>query len=153
VGLFRRSSKLNRAETSSVTVSVYLGETPLKVVGESHRQGELKQLLNSCGREVLAVLVPELKNQYDPNAIMVWATSRDGKASPMHVGYLSRRDAAEYLLGLIELMRESDSGSVGLYAKITGGESNKPSLGILLFHDPEDFSIDDAYEDDDNKRS
>lgn len=141
MGLFRRSSKSNRAETSSVAVSVYLGETPLKVVGESHRQDGLKQLLKSCGREVLAVLVPEPKNQYDPNAIMVWATSRDGKVSPMHVGYLSRRDAAEYLLGLIELMRESDSGSVGLYAKIIGGESNKPSLGILLFHDPEDFNI------------
>ena len=58
----------------------------------------------------------------------------------MVVGYLSREDAIRYLPGLLKL-QASRGRPIALKAKIFGGVAGKSSLGMWLYHDPEDFGL------------
>lgn len=79
----------------------------VEVVGESHYEAALRSLFPAELRsgeghsvDTTAILVPEPKNMYDPNAVAVVV---DGK----QVGYLAREDAARYSRLLIELVERS----------------------------------------------
>lgn len=116
-----------------VTVSLFEGDEQLAVVGESNYQEALWKVVQEIGHEVPAILQPEPNNPYDSNAIAVMAAG-------MVVGYLSREDAVRYLPGLLKL-QASRGRPIALNAKIFGGVAGKSSLGIWLYHDPEDFGI------------
>lgn len=112
------------------------GSTDLDVVGESHYQENLRQVVGSTETKIrfptVAVLCPEADNHYDPNAISVWV---DG----LEVGYVSREDALRYRPGL-EALERRYSRPIALHAVITG----EPMLGVFMRHDPRDFGVDVA---------
>ncbi len=126
-------------------LQVYVSEggTDLEVVGESYRQENLRQLVG--GRHnpeerarvaVLAVLVPETNNPYDPDAVSVWVNG-------LKVGYLSREDARRYRPGLLALQREHRM-PIALRGVIAGGgirEDGPGRLGVFLRHDPAEFGL------------
>ena len=122
-----------------MSINVYEGSDTLEVVGESHRQDNLWTIVGaprtsqSIRHRTLAVLVPETGNQYDDNAIAVWAMG-------VQVGYLSRENAQSYRPGLDRLAQASP---VALRATIVGGGhgDNLALLGIFLDHDPADFGL------------
>jgi hypothetical protein len=126
----------------SVGASLYEGYETLEVVGESHYQDTLWQIVGGRQRESVryethALLVPEPNNEYDPNAIQVRI---DGEL----VGYLSREDAAVYRPGLLKLMESSTNHLVALRAAIVGGGPRSDGigfLGVFLDHDPSDFGV------------
>ena len=113
----------------------------LQVVGESHCQDALWREVGGGPSgapvevEVIAFLVPETDNPYDPNAISVHVSDK--------VGFLPREDAARYRPGLLAL--QSKHGKpIALRAVIAGGgmRSDGPGmLGIFLKHDPTDFGL------------
>ncbi|HET9899148.1 MAG TPA: HIRAN domain-containing protein [Streptosporangiaceae bacterium] len=113
----------------------------LEVVGESAHQDVLWHLAHAnigekVRREIVAVLVPEPDNRYDPNAIAVHI---DGQV----VGHLPRTTAREYLAGLRTLMA-ARSGHVALRGVIAGGgyyADGFGRLGVWLEHNPADFGI------------
>lgn len=127
--------------TSVVSACVYAGDEDLEVVGESNYQDSLWAI---CGaragdrvrHDVIAALVPEPSNPYDPNAISVHI---DGHI----IGYLPRAIAAQYIAGLHQLMEESGS-YVALNGVIVGGgqyADGQGKLGVWLDHDPADFGV------------
>ena len=66
-------------ERVAPTDIVYEGSEPLEVVGESYRQDDLWKLVGGRRRAddwirhaAVAVLVAELDNAYDANAVAVW---------------------------------------------------------------------------------
>lgn len=122
-----------RARAHEVDAVLIEGSEMLEVVGESYYQPALRQTVDSVGRETPALLMLEPDNQYDPNAIGVVVAG--GK-----VGHLSREDAAAYAPGLSRLMAEHGK-PIALNARIFGGEPGKPSFGIFLYHDPDDFGV------------
>lgn len=135
----RTSSVSQRAPVAPV--SLLGGQEDLEVVGELAYQSALWPL---CGGtfgdrvrcEIVAVLVPEPANPYDPNAI---AVQIDGHV----VGYLPRTTAREYLPGLKQLMAVR-GGYVALRGVIVGGgyyDDGPGRLGVWLEHDPADFGV------------
>jgi hypothetical protein len=121
-------------------VALYEGETDLEVVGESHYQDQLWQLVGASDEQVrvdiYGILVAETDNEYDPNAVSVWI-------SGLRVGYLSRENAERYRPGLLAL--EAKEGKpIGLEGVIAGGgmrEDGLGRLGVFLRHDPTDFGL------------
>lgn len=120
------------------------GPEPLEVVGESFHQGELAAIAKARRgeSEVIAILVAEEGNPYDPNAIGVWI---DG----MQVGHIGRGDAAELRPGLIRLYEQH--GAVALEGYLVGGtlgsapvSVDAPSFGVWLRYDPVDFGVEKA---------
>ncbi|RDI76060.1 hypothetical protein Gocc_0479 [Gaiella occulta] len=120
----------------------------VEVVGESHRQDVLKRLAGRTvgsatflddlsgrarkiaeekrdGRWFRAALIHEKANEYDLNAISVWA---DGVGL---VGYLSRDDAAEYQ-PMFAALRRHGCETASCPAFLIGGEPGKPSYGVML---------------------
>jgi hypothetical protein len=92
-----------------VTQAVVLGgSVNLEVVGESHYQDNLWQLVGSDDRservrvKITAVLAAEPDNPCDANAVAVWI---DG----LKVGHLSQDDAQLYRAGLLALQEEQAS--------------------------------------------
>src|SRR5689334_1612382 len=82
------------APVIAVSANLYSGTHDLEIVGESNYQAALWSLCGGTLGEpirhpVIAVLVPEPENPYDPNAIAVQIEAR-------LVGYLSREYAAMY---------------------------------------------------------
>jgi HIRAN domain len=83
--------------TFNATIFEPMGRATVEVAGESHYQGTLEVIAG--GRTIngarkpdhLAMLVPEPRNPYDPNAVRVYLGPPMGK-----VGYLSREDAVRY---------------------------------------------------------
>jgi len=112
-------------------VTVYEGDQTLEVVGESNYQDELHRVVEEGGRDVYAILAPELDNRYDSNAVAVWVFG-------YKVGFLSRDDAAIYCSGIVKLMQEGGK-PVGLAGNIAGGYPDRPMFGIFLQFDPADF--------------
>lgn len=121
------------------------GRETLEVVGESHYQDNLWQLVRGQADlaervrvEIVAVLVAELDNPYDANAVGVWI---DG----LKVGHLSRNDARLYQQGLMTL-QEKHGTPIALSGVIAGGGMRNDGmgrLGVFLEHDPEDFGVSD----------
>jgi hypothetical protein len=137
----RRAPK-EAAHVGTVVATVYPGDETLEVVGESHYQEALWQIVGGRNpdpvrHETYAVLVPDLSNGYDPNAVEV-------RINGILVGYLSREDAAAYRPGLLRLMETSADHHVALHAVIVGGGPRPDGigyLGVFLDHDPADFGL------------
>jgi predicted Zn-ribbon and HTH transcriptional regulator len=136
---WRTSSAPENAPVAQV--SLLGGQDDLEVVGELAYQSALWRL---CGgtvgdrvrHDIVAVLVPEPANPYDPNAI---AVQIEGHV----VGYLPRATAQEYVPGLRQLMA-SRGGYVALRGVILGGgyyDDGPGRLGVWLEHDPADFDV------------
>jgi hypothetical protein len=133
----------NPAWKIEVTQAVVLGgSVSLEVVGESHYQDNLWQLVGGADRservrvKITAVLAAEPDNPYDANAVAVWI---DG----LKVGHLSREDARLYRAGLLALQEEHGvpvalAGVIAGRATRDGGHGQ---LGVFLNHDPRDFSV------------
>jgi HIRAN domain len=141
--LLRKSSSMGTAASvESIEVTLYSGDDPLEVVGESHYQDALWTIVgglrpDSVRYETEAVLEPEPHNPHDQNAVKVLVEGH-------LVGYLSREDAAVYRSGLLRLMEKSPTGRVALEAQIVGGGPRRDGigfLGIFLDHDPADFGL------------
>ncbi|MDX6286041.1 MAG: hypothetical protein QOG53_1526 [Frankiales bacterium] len=130
--------------TATTTVAAFRhgGDEDLEIVGEAHYQGALWAI---CGGvkggdrircAIVAVLVPEPDNPYDPNAIAVQINGN-------LVGYLARDVAAKYLPGLHAAMGRC-GGYVALDGVIVGGglyDDGPGRLGVWLEHDPADFGL------------
>ncbi len=101
----------------------------MDIVGESHYQGAIRSVLLNNGREFVAIVKPEPNNQYDRNAIRICSPTNDT------IGYLSKETAVRY-------KGHFDSGITTVPARITGGESGKEHLGVVLSWD--DRSTDGA---------
>jgi hypothetical protein len=93
--------------------------------GESFNQDVLWQIagvrrFDPVRRAVVAVLVPEPENPYDPNAIRV---DVDG----LRIGHLSRADAVRYRDSLPTLMLQHN-GYVALNAVVVSGGQGRQHL-------------------------
>jgi hypothetical protein len=93
----------------------------LAAVGESQYQEALAQVAQD-GRLCNATLVPEPKNPFDGNAVVV-------QIAGATVGYLCRADARRYQRRLLAL-----AAPMQVPAKLIGGTPDKPSFGVLLDH-------------------
>jgi hypothetical protein len=138
MGLFRRS------RDREVRVSVYTGTTDLEVKGEASYQEALALVAGPKTEEghntpATAVLVREPNNPYDPNAIAVYATARNGTA--VQVGYVNGPEAQKLAPALDRLAAEGIT--VGLEGTVVGGWNrgggDEGSYGIWLKYDPADF--------------
>ncbi len=72
-----------------------------EIVGESHYQDALEKIVggrteDSAEHYCEAMMVPEKRNQYDPNAVAVFIRGKK-------VGHLSKRDAANFREELTEI--------------------------------------------------
>jgi hypothetical protein len=122
------------------------GHEDLEVVGELHRQDALWRIVGGRQRlevhvrvDICAVLVAEVGNPYDANAVSVWIEG-------MQVGYLSRENAARYRPGLLALQQKHGQ-PIALPGVIAGGglrDDGPGRLGAFLNHDPEDFGLQPA---------
>ena len=106
----------------------------IAVVGESHYQAALMKISGSTRWEAVrfecqAALVPEPDNAYDSNAVRVFA---DCRGDYIHVGYLSRGDAADYKDVVLAATRHDST--IACQAHIAGREqgSETANLGIFL---------------------
>lgn len=94
------------------------------VSGESHYMDALEAILGSSvgghsrQRAVIAALVPEPDNQYDPNAIMVII---DGQ----QVGYIPKDDAPE-------IGRRLDGKPIAVAARVGGGPDPGSPIGVRI---------------------
>lgn len=94
------------------------GGADVEVKGEANYQDALSAI---CGgkchdgyqKSVVATLLPEPANKYDKNAVQVYVENR-------LVGYVNKRDAAQYSPILMEMRRKIDAtGACG--AVVVGG--------------------------------
>lgn len=126
---------------AAVSARLFDGDEDLEIVGEASYQDALWTI---CGgslgdrvrHRVVAVLVPEPENRYDPNAISVHV---DGHL----VGYLDRDTAVRYGPGLRSLI-EHGGAYVALNGVIVGGgyyDDGPGRLGVWLEHNPADFGL------------
>jgi len=138
----RPSPSAEQPARRRIEATLYSGHETLEVVGESHYQETLWDVVG--GRrsepvryESVALLIPDPENPYDPNAIEV-------RIDGLLVGHLSREDAAAYRPGLIRLMQDNATPLVALHAAIVGGGRRNGRvgyLGVFLDHDPADFGL------------
>jgi hypothetical protein len=122
---------------------LFRGQEDLEVVGESHYQDNLWQLVGGrrspeqrIDTDIRAVMVAEDDNPYDANAVAIWI---DG----LKVGHLSRDNARRYRPGLLAL-QEAQGMPIALRGVIVGGgiRADGPGrLGVFLRHDPADFGL------------
>jgi hypothetical protein len=128
-----------RPDSPSPSVS-FGGYQPLQVVGESFYQEALQKIAGATNKHVriaiTAILLPELDNQYDPNAISVWV-------SGLKVGHLSRADAAMFRPGLLNLQRQVGA-AIALPGIVVGGGEARPSYGVFLNYNPAAFGLEDS---------
>ncbi len=118
------------------------GTDDLEVVGESHYQASLWRLAGAEDRServripITALLVPEVDNPHDPQAVAVWV---DG----LKTGHLSRADARLYRPGILAL-HLSEGCPVAVPGVIAGGGldgDRKGLLGVFLSVDREMFQV------------
>jgi len=148
MALFKRKKPTHRTGTYEAAVRLYTGDVPLEVKGESHYQDNLAAIAGPKTEDgynlpVNAVLVREPDNEYDPNAIAVYATTTDGSQSARHVGYISA-EVAESLAPALDRGRRAGE-TVALEGQIRGGwdrgGGDTGHYGIALTFDPEDFGM------------
>jgi hypothetical protein len=119
------------------------GSEDIEVVGESFYQDNLWHLVGSqpqsgerVRQEIIAMLVAEVGNPHDANAIAVWINGSK-------VGHLSREIARLYRPGLLAL-QENHNQPVVVSGVVVGGGMRKDGpgrLGVFLQLDPADFGI------------
>lgn len=128
MGLFSRKPKGTSREYSATLIDGP-GTYRVPIVGESHRQSELRAL--SAGRcergecvEFLAMLMPEPDNKFDRNAVAIYR--QDGG----QIGYLSRELAVEFR----DMVRDylSRDRLIACNARTYGGDGDKPAIGVWL---------------------
>jgi hypothetical protein len=144
LGILRRllgqpdeSRKASPRPDSVTANSVFGGSVPLEVVGESFYQEALRKIVGPINEHVripvTAILLAEVDNRYDANAISVWI-------SAWKVGHLSRGDAAMIRLGLLDLQRRVGT-TIALPGVIVGGGEGRPSYGVFLNYNPAAFGL------------
>ena len=129
-------------EATEVTAVLCTGTDDLEVVGESYRQAELWALVGVAStervrQEIVAFLIPDPDNKYDPNAIGVYIDR-------FHVGFIPRDMAARLTPGLNSLYALHPGKYVALRGVITGGgmrDDGLGNLGVFLTYDPADFGL------------
>lgn len=136
--IFPKSRPDVPATQAAAKITLLGGDVDLAIVGESFCQDALWQISGvhrgePVRQEVVAVLVPEPQNPYDPNAVRI-------EVNGLQVGHLSRSDAVRYRDGLAALM-ERYQGLIALNAVVVGGGYGKDNLGVWLSHTPEDFGV------------
>jgi hypothetical protein len=119
------------------------GSQDVEVVGESFYQDSLWKLAGGrppsgerVRHEVFAILVAEVGNPHDANAIAVWINGRK-------VGHLSRDIARLYRPGLLAL-QDKHHKPVAVSGVIVGGgirQDGPGRLGVFLKLDPADFGV------------
>jgi len=120
------------------------GPHDLEVVGESHYQEAIVRVLGLRNPptapirvDISAMLVAEVDNPYDANAISVWINGQK-------VGHLSRADARRYRAGL-QMLERSVGGPIALRGVIAGGgprdDDERSLLGVFLRHDRAHFGL------------
>jgi hypothetical protein len=119
------------------------GNEDVEVVGESFYQDNLWKLAGGrplsgerVRQEIFAMLVAEVGNPHDANAIAVWI---DGSK----VGHLPRGIARLYRPGLLAL-EDKHNMPVAVSGVIVGGgmrDDGPGRLGVFLKLDPADFGI------------
>lgn len=109
------------------------GTVGLEVVGESYYQDNIGALVKEFGRAIIAVLTHEPHNEYDSNAIAVMVGG-------LKVGHLGRDDARRYVPGL-KALEKAEGQPIALRGRVLGGDDDRPSFGVWLDHDPEDFGL------------
>jgi hypothetical protein len=101
------------------------GKFDVGIVGESHYQTALRDVLGSLGRneECQAELLCEDNNPYDSNAVAVFIRGHK-------VGYLSREVAPVYRA----IIRKGGFGRATgkCRARLFGGTKSKPSIGVWI---------------------
>jgi len=103
------------------------GDGFVDLVGESRYQETLRGLsglfetIGRTDRTFVVKLIPEPENPSDPNAV---AARTEGDAT---VGYLGKRHASEY-----QRLLRSRADVVTCVARLTGGSSTKPSIGVEI---------------------
>ena len=145
MGFFKR-----RAKTQAVTmdVQIYTGSVVMDVGGESHYQHNLESIAgpkNEVGYNLAVdvVLIREPDNEFDSNAIAVYAAAQAPGAEAVKVGYVARETA----VGLAPAIdrRNGEGETVGLEGAIRGGWDRGGDdvgyFGISLFYDPADFGV------------
>lgn len=146
MGLLSRLIGRPQSRTAAA-MTVHAGAL-LPVVGESHRQDVLRRLSERTtlstefledlsgrarkladekadGRWFRAALIREPSNEWDSNAIGVWA---DGVGM---VGYLERDDAIDYQ-PIFDALERHGCNVASCPAFLIGGEPGKPSYGVML---------------------
>jgi hypothetical protein len=138
-------TRLRPSRTYGAKALALHAEDLVEVVGESYRQDVLRRVvtgdsspyvddLSGRARKIAeteqrrwfrAALVCEPDNEYDRNAVAVYA---DGVG---RIGYLSRDDAADYQ-PVFRALRSRGCSTGSVPAFLIGGEPGKPSLGVLL---------------------
>ncbi len=151
MGLFDRFKKNGSAKIggqgpfaglTEVQAELLEGKADLDVVGESFYQEALWAVIGGVTRErvrrdIVAMLVPEPQNQYDPNAIAVYV-------SGLKVGHLGSVDAQRLIAGLNDQIAKNPGKFIALNGVVAGGgmrDDGLGRLGVFLRYDPTDFGI------------
>lgn len=120
------------------------GPDDLQVVGESHYQHNLWSLTDADSEServrvpVIALLVPEIDNPYDPDAVAVWING-------LKTGHLSGEDARLYRAGILAI-QQAEHGPVAVPGVIAGGGldgARMRALGVFLNVDRAKFGLPD----------
>ncbi len=128
------------AGLTQVEAELIEGKVDLDVVGESFYQEALWAVIGGVTKErvrtpIVAMLIPEPDNQYDPNAIAVYI-------SGLKVGHLGRDDAQKLLGGLKNLIAKHPGKFIALSGVVAGGgmrDDGLGRLGVFLNYDPAEF--------------
>jgi hypothetical protein len=144
MAIFRNPIRGELAEPwarTNVEPTLSQGRASLNVAGESHYQDHLWRIVggrqtNRITHNVVAILVPEPKNLYDPNAIAILINGEIAGYVPAHLATL-------FLPGLKALARRANR-PVGMRGAICGGGIRGDGIGLLgvfLRYEPTDFGL------------
>jgi hypothetical protein len=100
------------------------GNFYLEIVGESHYQDVLRELLIEDTEFTQVNVECEPTNKFDPDAVRI---SVPGGRT---IGYLARNVAAEYCEVISEI--EASGRRVTCFGKLFGGHDDKPSIGVWI---------------------
>ena len=135
-----------KSQSVTVTVTVYVGDALLDVTGESHYQNNLMAIAGvktdgGYNLAIDAVLVREPDNEYDENAIAVYARVKDAAVDALKVGYVARELAVDLAPALEE--KNASGEVVALEGFIRGGwdrgDGDTGHYGISITYDPTEF--------------
>lgn len=115
---------------------------PLNNVGESFRQVEIRDFcMNAAGEDlgwIYGLLIPEMANEHDKNAVAVYAFREDALSSDpeskylfLHAGYLEKESAKKVHAKILRLMAKDLY--VPLLVRVHGGTPDKPNYGVFPY--------------------
>jgi hypothetical protein len=136
--------KFRQRPAQNVPYRIVEGTKALEVVGEGHYQAELWRLAGGFRQErirlpVVAALLPDPHNQYDPNAVAV-------RIEGALVGHIPRPIAQVLSPPLLGMYQQVQRGEyIAVRGDIVGGTDGdtgrKGMLGVFLTWDPAAFGI------------